>query len=322
MMDSPNSIVISGDLGGGKTTVSSQVAEALGLRRVSMGQLYRDMAQRQGLSAVQMNLHSERDEAIDDYIDGMQADLARSGEPLIVDSRLAWHFFPNAYKVHLIVDPVVAAQRVMLRPQNDVEAYGSIEEAANSLQARHDSERKRFIKKYGVDKARLRNYDLVCDTTHASPDRVANCVITAFLHARDRHSSSMRSTPFLMLDPMRLYPSASIHSLRGLWQSPFVNHAQTVGEDAIAPVIAAYTGKYFYVVDGHRRLAVALQSGFSLIPAELAAEGNEQIILGLTAQQYFENEVKLSTVYDWEAAHNIRLKMPSHLLSLTDVGHS
>ena len=320
-MESPNSIVISGDLGGGKTTVSSQIAERLGLRRVSMGQLYRNMAQRQGLSAVQMNLNSERDEATDDYIDGLQADLARSGEPLIVDSRLAWHFFADAFKVHLIVDPIEATERVVLRPQNEVEAYASIEEAADALQARNNSERKRFLKKYGVDKAKLRNYDLVCDTTHARPERVADYVIAAFESACNRDLSSIRSGPLLLLDPLRIYPIASIHCLRGLWQSQFVEQIRESGEEAIDPIVAAYTGQYFYVLDGHRRLSAALQNRFSLIPAALAAEGTEQVVLGLTAQQYFENEVKLATFYDWEAAHNIQLQMPAHLVALAEADH-
>jgi cytidylate kinase len=311
-MKSCSSIVISGDLGGGKTTVSSLLAESLGLRRVSVGQLYRDIAQRHGLSAVEMNLHSERDEAIDDYVDKMQADLANSGEALIVDSRLAWHFFPNAFKVHLLVDPIVASQRVMLRPQNDVEAYASLDEAANVLQVRSNSERARFLKKYGVDKARLRNYDMVCDTTHARPERVAQYISEAFMIFQDRRTAEITSAPFLLLDPLRVYPSEGIKDLRGLWHSPFLEGIRDAGEENIEPIMAAYTGSLFYAVDGHRRLSAAIQCGFSLIPAELLAEGNEEVALGLTAQQYFENEVNQTTIYDWEAVHSIQAPMPLH----------
>jgi CMP/dCMP kinase len=180
----PTSIAISGDPGGGKTTISTLLAETLGLRRISMGQLYRAMAQERGLTTVQMNLRSEQDESADDHIDRMLADLARSGEPLIVDGRLAWYFFPDAFKVHLTVDPAVAARRVMRRAQSDVETYGSIEEAAHNLRLRNNSERMRFRKRYAVDIACLRNYDMVCDTTHAEPGHVAESIIRAFTAAR------------------------------------------------------------------------------------------------------------------------------------------
>ena len=46
-----------------------------------------------------------------------------------------------------------------------------MEEAKAKLRERSESERGRFIVRYGVDKARLRNYDLICDTTRASASR-------------------------------------------------------------------------------------------------------------------------------------------------------
>ena len=39
------SIVFNGDLGSGKSTVSVEIAKRLGMRRVSVGDLYREMAQ-------------------------------------------------------------------------------------------------------------------------------------------------------------------------------------------------------------------------------------------------------------------------------------
>ena len=84
-----------------------------------------------------------------------------------MDSRLAWHFFTDALKVHMITEPAEAARRVLARPSGPAESYTSLEEAKAKLRERSESERSRFIIRYGVDKARLRNYDLVCDTTRA-----------------------------------------------------------------------------------------------------------------------------------------------------------
>lgn len=115
-MNRPRTVVFNGDLGSGKTTVSVLVAERLGLRRVSIGDLYRQMAAEHGMTALEFNLHAELDDKDDHYIDQLQHDIAASGEHLIVDSRLAWFFFTDALKVHLVTDPVVAARRVLGRP--------------------------------------------------------------------------------------------------------------------------------------------------------------------------------------------------------------
>src|SRR5690242_17665881 len=104
-MATGRSVVINGDLGSGKSTVSAQLARQLGVRRISVGDLYREMAQRRGMTALQLNLHAELDDKIDYYVDRLQSDIAMSGETLIVDSRLAWHFFRDALKVHLVTDP-------------------------------------------------------------------------------------------------------------------------------------------------------------------------------------------------------------------------
>jgi cytidylate kinase len=86
-------VVVNGDLGSGKTTVSVLLAQRLGIRRVSIGDLYRDLASQRGVTALQLNLHAELDDKIDHYVDNLQRDIAASGEQLVVDSRLAWHFF-------------------------------------------------------------------------------------------------------------------------------------------------------------------------------------------------------------------------------------
>src|SRR5262245_9000956 len=145
------SIVINGDLGSGKSAVSVELARQLGLRRISVGDVYRRMAQERGMTALQLNLHAALDGQVDGYVDQLQRDIARSGEQLVVDSRLAWFFFTQAFKVHLVTDQVVAANRALARPANEAEAYSSLDEAIERLRQRSDSERTRFIDRYGVD---------------------------------------------------------------------------------------------------------------------------------------------------------------------------
>src|SRR5262245_60964865 len=68
-MANRRSVVINGDLGSGKSTVSKLLAAQLGIRRVSIGELYRTIAAQRGMTALQLNLHAELDEDVDHYVD-------------------------------------------------------------------------------------------------------------------------------------------------------------------------------------------------------------------------------------------------------------
>ncbi|MEH1100737.1 AAA family ATPase [Micromonospora sp. CPCC 205561] len=307
------SIVFNGDLGSGKSTVSVEIAERLGLRRVSVGDLYRQMAQERQMTALQLNLHAELDQAVDGYVDQLQRDIAASGERLVMDSRLAWHFFTDALKVHMITEPGEAARRVLARPSGPAESYASTEEAKAKLRERSESERGRFIVRYGVDKARLRNYDLVCDTTRAPAAEVIEHIVDAY-EGRLCADVLRDAPPLLLLDPARVYPTEDIAHLRDLWDSEFVGEVAAGGDEALEPLRIGYTGEYFFVVDGHRRLSAALQSGFRLVPAQLVAEVDEPVVGGMSAVEYFTAQARPGLIHDWAAAHEIELPLPEHAL--------
>jgi CMP/dCMP kinase len=311
-MATNRSIVVSGDLGSGKSTVSSELAKRLGVRRISVGDMYREMAQSRGMSALQLNLHAELDDAVDGYVDRLQAEIAKTDEQLVVDGRLAWFFFTHAFKVHLVVDPAVAAQRILSRPSDETEAYSSLSEATERIRNRSDSERARFLTRYGVDKNRLRNYDMICDTTRAPADEVASEVIAAFEGSLGAEVLA-DTPPFLLLDPNRVYPSQQIQGLRGMWE-PGPGPARSPRPDNMPPITVGYAESCFFAVAGHRRLSAAITGGSELIAAVLLAERDEQVVGGLTAGQFFTSEVSLSVVYDWAAAHGIDLSLPPHLL--------
>lgn len=241
-MGAARSVVINGDLGSGKSTVSKLLAEKLGVRRVSIGDLYREMAAQRGMTALELNIHAELDDKIDYYVDRLQADIADSGETLIVDSRLAWHFFKAALKVHLITDPEVAATRALGRPTTTVESYTSTSEALQRLAERSESERLRFIERYGVDKTNLRNYDVVCDSTRATPHQIVEAVLSIL--------ESPQPDVTLFLDPSRLH---------------IPSDAATAG-----PVTLAYHRPDFHVITGSAAVSAAQVAGAPLVRSSLA----------------------------------------------------
>jgi len=242
-------VALSGDLGSGKSSVAGLLAEALGARQVSTGAAQRQIAAQRGISTLELNRQAEVDPSIDDEIDSVFRSLAESIEPLVVDSRLAWHFLPAAVKVHLVVDPEVAAARVLQREATRAERYGSAAEALQHIGDRADSERRRFQQIYGVDIFKLANYDLVVDTSTASPDEVARAVL-------DHLAAPGARGPAVLLDPQRV---------RSIPDEE--DDGPTSG-----PVAVVYRRPTFTVVGGRRELAAARRLGLSLAPAVLQAE--------------------------------------------------
>lgn len=221
-MAAHRSIVLNGDLGSGKSTVSRLLSENLGIRRVSVGDLYRELARQRGVEVLQLNLHAELDDKIDFYVDQLQRDIAASGEQLIVDSRLAWFFFRDALKVHIVADPEVAASRVLGRPGDAVESYATVAEAMTRIAERSESERARFLSRYGADKTRWSNYDMVVDATSASPPEVAAKIEQAYHHPApgttiylDPHRAQDAGGPFTGLEVVGGQPALDEAVLSG-----------------------------------------------------------------------------------------------------------
>jgi CMP/dCMP kinase len=268
-MANQRSITISGDLASGKSTVAAELSSRMGLRRVIMGNVYRSLALSRGMSAIQLNRRSQRDAAVDAYVDNLQRDLANADSPLILDSRLGWYFLTDAFKVHLKIDPAVAAQRALKRRGSAGESYASLSEARASLFERSENERMRFIQNYGVDKTRLRNYDLVCDTTSATPSKICDIIIDVYR----RQGGSAEVT--LLLDPIRVYPT----------------HVRTQIASTQMPHVA-YARPHFFAVSGEIELSNALESGAQLIQAKLLGEEGEELWPGMKVRSYFESHVR------------------------------
>lgn len=170
-------ISITGDLGSGKSTVCRYLKEKFGLRVYSIGQIQRSMAEKYNMDTCAFNKYMELHPEIDEEIDTELARIGRQDEAMVLDSRMAWHFVPDSFKVFLSVDPDEAAKRVMRDHRGGVETYSSLEEAKLRLIERKQSENLRYMTKYGVDCSNPFNYDMIIDSTNISPEQVAETII-------------------------------------------------------------------------------------------------------------------------------------------------
>ena len=175
-----NHITLSGELGSGKSTVANYLISKMPFKIVSAGLLFRQLAAKHGMSAKEFNEFIENDPKYDHYVDDTMAELGRTDEKIIFDSRMAWHFVPSSFKIYLYVDVDTATDRIF----NDVgrvsESYSDKATARQEIIDRRKSELLRYQNFYHCNLDDYNNYDLIVDTSHASRDEVNELVFNSF----------------------------------------------------------------------------------------------------------------------------------------------
>src|SRR3989338_6356327 len=93
-------ISITGTLGSGKSSTSDLTAKKLGFQRFSSGDFTRKIALEMGISLNELGKKEEADGSIDNKVD---EEIKKVGEmdKIVIDSRLAYHWIPNSFKVYL-----------------------------------------------------------------------------------------------------------------------------------------------------------------------------------------------------------------------------
>ena len=171
-------ISITGDLGSGKSTVCRYLKENFNLNVYSIGQIQRSLAVKYNMDICAFNRYMETHPEIDEEIDTELTKIGKRDEDMVLDSRMAWHFVPDTFKVFLSVQLDTAALRVMEDHRGNVESYTTLNEAKKRLMERKESENTRYINKYGVDCSNPSNYELIIDTTGISPEQAAEMIMS------------------------------------------------------------------------------------------------------------------------------------------------
>lgn len=180
-----NKVSITGDLGSGKSTVCTLIKEKYGFDVYSTGAIQRSLAEKYGMSTLQFNKYMESHPEIDQEIDDTLTRIGKENDKIILDSRMAWHFVPDSFKVYLSVELDTAASRIIEAQRGSVESYSSHEDAKTKILQRKSSENLRYSTKYGVDCSNLDNYDIVIDTTHMTPQEEADIIVSQLILWRD-----------------------------------------------------------------------------------------------------------------------------------------
>ncbi len=272
-----NIIVMSGDIGSGKSSVATELKKLTGFDIIGTGTIQRAIATRRGLTTLELNEISQADRSVDDEIDAYVIETGKTQDNLIMDSRLAWHFIPSAFKVFLAVDPVVGAERVFNASRHD-ENNASLEITLKNNLKRQTIEDQRFNQLYNIHFRKYGNYDLIIDTSYATPLAIAqkiNDCFNAWLTHQDFSS--------LWITPRKLLPTLPIDAA-----------------DDIQELSVFIYKEFIYIQQGHHQVITAHMKGDDLIPAKIISEETGYCLTEELSTTEAAYKVTLAMLKNWE----------------------
>ena len=175
-------ICISGNIAVGKTEVAAKLSEKLDYGLYKASESFRRLARENNMDLVEFNDFVKSNPDIDRNIEAKTKEVIDSNTNMIIDARLGFFLSPNAFKVYMIADESVAAERLFKASEKrgKEEEYTSVEQAREAIKIREASEQERYLKLYNVDIHNMDNYDYVIDTTNLNSEEVASKIVKAY----------------------------------------------------------------------------------------------------------------------------------------------
>ncbi|MHA1785112.1 MAG: (d)CMP kinase [Candidatus Helarchaeota archaeon] len=167
-------IAIAGLHGTGKSEQARRIASSFNLDYVSIGSIFRELAEKQKMKLEQFSKYCEENPEIDNQLDELITQKAKQGK-VVIDSQLsAWKSGQfSDLNIFLTAPLDVRVQRIANRDGT------SFEEAKKETIIREKSEKLRYLKMYEIDIENYTIYDLIINTDLWSIDGVQNIIKTA-----------------------------------------------------------------------------------------------------------------------------------------------
>lgn len=272
-------ITINGQLGSGKSEICKILKDEYGFDIFHTGKIQRAYAEELGISTLELNELCKTDHRYDAIIDGKLVEYAEKerGNKVVFDSRMAWHFVSDTFKVHLLVSPDIAANRVFFNRIDKAEVYKTKEEAMQGLISRRKVEGERYELLYNVKMLKYSNYDLVLDTSLTSIREEVRIILQK---AEEYFKNGKKS---MVLAPTNVFPTDIELGGEGV---KVVKYDESI-----------------YVVGGHDLVKQAIRDGKKTIDVEFLGE-DDDVINGKSVKEMITTTLeKLSS---WEQENNIK----------------
>lgn len=250
-------ITITGNLGSGKSSVCKELQKS-GFDIISAGDIFREIASEKGMTVIELNEAARSDRSIDDLLDHRSMELGKKLDHTVFDSRLAWNFVEDSFKVFLLLDTQEAANRVFAGNSRGAEEYHDLEEAKRGLQERADLEQARFLELYGINYYDAGNYDLIIESSYATPKQIAQEIQRNFELYQEKPFHTKVELNVKCLYPTKRFSGMDEHTWRTYYeQEKTENHSLcALG----APDIQIQNG-YNYIIHGHHHILAAIAAG-------------------------------------------------------------
>ncbi len=173
-------ITIHGRNRSGKSTTAKHLAKSLNYDHFSAGDYARKLSSEKSMNINELMKAAKHDVSIDLEIDKALKEAGEK-EKTVIDCRMGYYFFPDSFKVYLMVDSKIAAER-HFRELKGYGQYKNIEEVEVALEERFTTDKQRYLELYNTDFTKLDHYDLIIDTglPENYPASVAQQIVTAY----------------------------------------------------------------------------------------------------------------------------------------------
>ena len=175
-------ITITGKPCSGKGTVAKAFCKNYNFEYVCTGDMFREHAKRLGYDNI-LTFQEEdpRVKEIDNIVDSSieQLGKTRISDNIVIDSRLAWHFIPNSFKVFIDVDWDVAGNR-LLEANRASEKVENLENAIEKLKDRWQEENSRYMQLYKTNNLNADNYNFVISSNNKTPEEIADAIYNEY----------------------------------------------------------------------------------------------------------------------------------------------
>ena len=294
-------ITISGELGSGKSSLSKLLCEKANFKILSVGAIQRELAEKHGMSTLEFNKYMETHPEIDIECDNKVVEYGLSDANLILDSRMAWHFVPHAFKIHLLVNINIAAHRIFNDDVRQNEQNNDIEHTIQNIITRKASEVKRFKEQYNVEINDLHNYNIVVDSSVITPENLADFVLSKFESWKLQKEFNR-----VWLSPKNLIPLQGIREHGARYTTEIKESIAADGYDEAEPILVIQKDGLYFIYDGHKRCTSSISLGLDLVPVVILNEAAEQLPNGQTFSSYIQDHYSISNLYDWEDMNGFR----------------